>query len=141
MPTEFHHRRRVEFSDTDMAGIMHFANYLRFMESAEHAFLRSLGVSPHAASDGATLGWPRVNVSCEFKRPLRFEDEVDLHLTVAALRDKSIDYLFSMRRCQADGTPGDEVAVGRMTTVCVRFVPGEPLKAVSIPEALASRLR
>ena len=35
--------RRVEFSDTDMAGIVHFANFYRYMEQAEHDFFRSLG--------------------------------------------------------------------------------------------------
>ena len=45
MPYEFQLSRRVEFSDTDMAGIMHFSNFFRFMEAAETAFLRSLGLS------------------------------------------------------------------------------------------------
>ena len=40
MPTEFTIKRRVQFSETDMAGIMHFANYFRLMEEVEHAFLR-----------------------------------------------------------------------------------------------------
>lgn len=38
MPSEFEAIRRVEFSDTDLAGIMHYSNYFRFMETAEHAF-------------------------------------------------------------------------------------------------------
>ena len=41
--TPFTTTRRVEFGDTDMAGIMHFANFFRFMERTEHAFLRTLG--------------------------------------------------------------------------------------------------
>ena len=45
MPYEFKTIRRVEFSETDMAGIMHYSNYFRFMETAEHAFFRSLGLS------------------------------------------------------------------------------------------------
>ena len=45
MSYEFQITRRVEFSETDLAGIMHFSNFFRFMESAEHAFFRSLGFS------------------------------------------------------------------------------------------------
>ena len=45
MPYEFKVQRRVEFSETDMAGIMHYSNFFRFMETAEHAFYRDLGHS------------------------------------------------------------------------------------------------
>jgi hypothetical protein len=40
MPTPFHTSRFVEFSDTDMAGIMHFSAYFRYMEAAEHELRR-----------------------------------------------------------------------------------------------------
>jgi len=43
MPASFRTTRRVEFGDTDMAGIVHFARFFCFMESAEHEMLRSLG--------------------------------------------------------------------------------------------------
>src|SRR5260221_14772436 len=52
MPYEFKHTRRVEFSDTDMAGIMHFSNFFRFMEATETAFMRSLGLSVVLANRG-----------------------------------------------------------------------------------------
>ena len=45
MTTEFSISRRVEFSETDLAGIMHFTNFYRWMEICEHEFLRSLGLS------------------------------------------------------------------------------------------------
>ena len=46
MAYEFKATRQVEFSETDMAGIMHFSNFFRFMETAEHGFYRSLGAVP-----------------------------------------------------------------------------------------------
>ena len=49
MGFDFTHQRQVEFAETDMAGIVHFANFFRWMESAEHAFLRSLGHSVHTS--------------------------------------------------------------------------------------------
>ena len=63
MPYEFIFSRRVEFAETDMAGIVHFANFYRMMENAEHAFFRSLGFSVHDEFDGQTIGWPRVSAS------------------------------------------------------------------------------
>ena len=82
MPHEFTLSHRVEFSETDMAGIVHFANFYRMMENTEHAFFRSLGFGIHGHETGTTIGWPRVNASCEFLKPLRFEEIVDIQLIV-----------------------------------------------------------
>jgi YbgC/YbaW family acyl-CoA thioester hydrolase len=130
---------RVDFADTDMAGIMHFANFFRFMERTEHAFLRSLGTSVHARHDGATYGWPRVHVECDYKRPLRFEDEFEVELRVREKREKSLVYDFIFRKEQ-NGT-GEEVARGSFTTVCVSLdaATGE-MKAVPIPAWLSERI-
>src|SRR5262245_30662606 len=97
MAYEFKAQRRVEFSDTDMAGIMHYSNFFRFMETAEHAFFRSLGfsIAPGGALPGhPRVGWPRVHASCDYHRPLRFEDLVEIHLLVAEKKSKAITYQF-----------------------------------------------
>jgi acyl-CoA thioester hydrolase len=96
MPYEFIFSRRVEFAETDMAGIVHFANFYRMMENAEHAFFRSLGFSVHDHFDGQTIGWPRVSATCDFLRPLRFEEMVDVHLFVAEVRIRSLRYAFKL---------------------------------------------
>lgn len=54
-PEGFHWRRRVEFSETDMAGIAHFSSFIIYMEQAEHALLRSLGTSVFRASERSGL--------------------------------------------------------------------------------------
>ena len=138
MPSEFKHTRRIEFSETDMAGIVHFANFFRMMENTEHEFFRSLGFSIHAHEDGATIGWPRVSASCDFSRPLRFEDEVEIHLIVAEVRSRSIRYQFIFRNA-ADGT---EVARGTVATVCatVDKTTGK-LVAMPIPERIRERIQ
>ena len=74
MPYEFKVQRRVEFSETDMAGIMHYSNFFRFMETAEHGFYRSLGFSVVMPETDPRLGWPRVHAECDYRKPLRFED-------------------------------------------------------------------
>src|SRR5262245_24638607 len=68
-------RRRVQFYETDVAGIVHFSWFFRYMEEAEHALWRQAGLRIHP--DQSDIGWPRVAASFEFHRPLRFEDEFD----------------------------------------------------------------
>ena len=117
MPYEFKRVFQVEFADTDMAGIVHFANFFRYMEATEH-------------------GWPRVHVTCDYKSPLRFEDEVEVHLRVREKRSKSLTYDFTFRKL--DGTP---VATGALTAVCVALDEQTgTMKAVAIPEAIAAKI-
>ena len=57
----FRVKRIVEFADTDMAGIVHFAQFFNYMEAAEHAFFRSLGISVVTRQVDPPVGWPRVH--------------------------------------------------------------------------------
>ena len=57
MATGFVYHRRVTFAETDMAGIVHFSNFYRYMEEAEHAFLRSRGLRIKVDQpDGTVVG-------------------------------------------------------------------------------------
>ena len=133
------HRDLVQFSDTDMAGIVHFSNFFRFMERAEHAFFRSLGLSVVEKEDpsmeGNPVGWPRVHASCDFLAPLFFEDEVEVELLVEELRTRSIRYLFRVRKL--DGTLCGE---GKIAAVCVQRDPKKGMKAVEIPSRIRGRV-
>lgn len=96
VPTHFHftHRRLVEFAETDLAGIMHFSNYLRFVESAEHAFFRALGCGV-LTTDGATHhGWPRIDLTCRYFSPARFEQTLEVGLRLAEIRTSGLSYGF-----------------------------------------------
>ncbi len=133
VPYEFKLTRRIEFAETDMAGIVHFANFFRMMEAAEHAFFRSLGASIHAQEDGNTVGWPRVSASCDFRRPLRFEEEVEIHLLVAEVRSRSLRYVFIFRKLD-----GAEVARGRVAAVCAQV---DKHTGQLLPLAIPDRIR
>ena len=140
MPHEFTLSHRVEFSETDMAGIVHFANFYRMMENAEHAFFRSLGFGIHGHETGTTIGWPRVNASCEFLKPLRFEEIVDIHLIVAEVRTRSIRYAFHFWK--DDGGARTEIARGSMTAVCATVDKTDgKLAAVQIPDAIRAAIQ
>lgn len=138
MPCRFVCTERVQFSDTDMAGIMHFSNFFRFMERVEHAFYRSLGQSiwddPALIPAEERVGWPRVHASCDFHAPLYFEEEVEVELLVEEVRTKVIRYVI---RCwKADGQLASE---GRMVSACVRKDPETGrMRAIEIPDRFRS---
>jgi len=130
--------RDVEFSDTDMAGIMHFANFFKFMEAAEHAFFRSLGLSIHT-DDPNEVCWPRVHAGMDYSYPLRFEDYVEVRLLVREKREKSLVYSFVFRKIS--GEPQRDVARGSLAVACVkRDAATGRLKAVPIPQAIADKI-
>jgi YbgC/YbaW family acyl-CoA thioester hydrolase len=136
----YEHRivREIEFHQTDMAGIMHFSQFLYLMEAAEHGFFRSLGISIDT-KDPEPLGWPRVHVDCDFSYPLRFEDLVEVRLLVREKREKSIVYSFQFFKIS--GEPRREVARGTLAVACVKRDPATgAIKAVPIPEQIAGKI-
>jgi acyl-CoA thioester hydrolase len=135
MACEFRFTRRVEFHETDMAGIVHYSNFFRYMESAEHAFFRSLGQSVVLKHFDPPLGLPRVHAECDYLQPLRFEDEVEIHFLVAEKRPKTLGYVFCFHKVNAD--PAVLVARGRLTVVCVTHHRDGSLKAAHLPPAVA----
>lgn len=130
---ELRTRRRIEFSDTDMAGIVHFARFFIFMETAEHEFLAALGTSVSTVEDGHKIGWPRVAATCDYLAPARFGDVLDLHVRVIRKGRTSLTFAHEVSR---DGIP---VARGRITSVCCRFGP-EGAQPVPIPAWLAEKI-
>jgi YbgC/YbaW family acyl-CoA thioester hydrolase len=134
MPHDYRMTHRVEFAETDMAGIVHFANFFRYMEITEHAFLRSLGLAVHWREGGRVFGLPRVHAECDFRQPLRYQDEVEVHLLVREKREKSLTYEFVFRKLSGNaGAEGAmEVARGKLAVVSVA-VDRETGQMASVP--------
>lgn len=137
MPFEFKVTRRVEFSETDMAGIVHYSNFFKYMESAEHAFFRSLGFSIVTENLEPSLGWPRVHAQCDFTQPLRFEDEFEVHLLVQEKKSRTLTYLFRFTRLKPLPVP---VARGVITVVCVTRDATGKMCATPIPAEIAGQI-
>ena len=127
--------RRVDFGDTDMAGIMHFANFFRFMESAEIDFLHTLGLTVSWREDGVKWGFPRVSVSCDFSKPARFEDVLTIAVTVEKVGAKSVSYRFEFSNQR-----GEALAVGRITTVFCRSDGPDHMESVEMPADMRAKL-
>ena len=135
MPTPFRVSRFVEFADTDMAGIMHFSAFFRFMEGAEHALLRSLGFSVFTEVGKEVITFPRVAASCQFRSPARCEEVLDIDVSVRRLGTKSVTYGFAF------SSSGRAVAEGEMTSVCCRIPHGGLPVSIPIPDEMAEKLR
>jgi YbgC/YbaW family acyl-CoA thioester hydrolase len=134
MSTPFRTSRRVEFVDTDMAGIAHFSNFFRWMEAAEVDFLHARGLSVELEWEGERIGFPRVAASCDFTRPVRFLDVLEIEVRVARVGRTSVTYGFEFRK---DGEP---VAKGEVSSVCCRLGGKEPMASMEIPAGIRSLL-
>jgi 4-hydroxybenzoyl-CoA thioesterase/acyl-CoA thioester hydrolase len=134
MPQAYKTTRRIEFRDTDAAGMAHFSVFFVLMEETEHELLRHLGLSVMLSDDQGPLSFPRVAARCDYQRAVHFEDVLDIEVTIVRLGKKSVTYEFNFSH---EGRP---VASGQTTTVCCRFqADGQP-KSVLIPDWLAQKL-
>jgi YbgC/YbaW family acyl-CoA thioester hydrolase len=138
-PFHFTFHRLVEFSDTDLAGIMHFANFLRFVETAEHAFFRSLGFRVHSATAHGQEGWPRLEVSCKFLKPARFEETLEICLRIEEIRTSTLRYSFAI--FTAGDASRSPLATGSCAIIHVALdAQGHNMRKTPIPPELRQRL-
>ncbi len=127
-------QRRVEFVDTDMAGIMHFSRFFLWMESVEVELMRLLGFSVVMPLDDRSLGFPRVSAQCTYLQPIRFEDLVDCAMCIERMGEKSITYAhrFSLQ--------GNVVAQGSLV-VCCTVKTDHGLRSTPIPDHIRQALQ
>ncbi len=132
-------QRTIEFSDTDAAGLVHFSNYFRYMETAERVFFEQAGL-PLFDGTEKREGFPRVEASCSYNAPLRFGDEVLITLTLERVRSCALHYSFTFSRINGEESP-QAVATGQMTTVFSRVDAGSgQVKAQAIPDDWLQKL-
>src|SRR5205809_824976 len=94
MAVAFNTQRRVEFCETDAAGIVHFSSFFTYMEQAEHELLRQCGTSVIVEQGGEKLSWPRVSVECEYTSAVKFEDVLEIATTIERIGRSSVTYAF-----------------------------------------------
>ena len=133
-PVAFQTTRRVEFRDTDAAGIMHFSAFFNYMEQVEHEFLRHLGLSVITHDEEGTISWPRVSASCDYRGAVQFEDVLDVELQIVRQGEKSITYGFVFSHGKRP------VAQGQLTTVCCRLDAKAPPRSIPIPDSILAKL-
>jgi acyl-CoA thioester hydrolase len=80
---------RVYFEDTDVAGIVYYANYLRFMERARSDMLRAVGIDQRAAIDGGEGVYAVADLQIRYRAPARLDDELVVESQVREVRAAS----------------------------------------------------
>ena len=130
--SEHIYHRRVQFPETDAAGIVHFTNFFKYVEEAEHSMWRAVGLSIATERD-RQIGWPRIAASFQYRKALKFEDEFEVHLRVAEKTPRTLRYSAILRK------GGEVIAEGSMTIICVRRRTGEHVKAIDIPPDIDAR--
>ena len=127
------YRRRVEFAETDAAGMVHFSMFFRYMEEAEHALWRAAGLN--IWESGENLSWPRISATFDFKAPLRFQDEFEVHTEMGNITRSTIQWNHTVKR-------GDVViGSGSVTAVCVNKNADGSMKSAEIPLPILTKLR
>ena len=125
--------RHVQFSETDVAGIVHFSNYFRYFEDAEHALWRDAGLSVHP--DNPTVGWPRVAASCTFHRALKFEQQFEVAVRISEISRRTISYAGEIT------SRGEKVATGSWKIASIVKTADGTMRSVEVPADVAERLK
>jgi acyl-CoA thioester hydrolase len=131
-PAVFKTSFRVTWADTDAAQVVHFSNFFRFFEKAEEEFYRHLGFTFKDVHNRG-LWFPRVEAFCEYKKPARFNDLLEVELAIENLGEKSIKYGFKIFNKESDVL----VANGYMVVVTADKGTG---KATQIPKEIVEKL-
>ena len=159
----FQSLHQVQFRDTDAAGIAHFSAFFNWMERTEHLMLRYFDWSVVKQVEQQTISWPRVATSCDFRRPLKFEQVFGVELSVDKLGRSSATYQFrflapedipeawSTQQKNEFTLQGNLSAVswfeqhqplaeGSITAVCCDVVHGQRPRPLDIPATLRQHL-
>jgi 4-hydroxybenzoyl-CoA thioesterase/acyl-CoA thioester hydrolase len=134
MPQAFKTNRRVEFRDTDAAGMVHFSVFFTYMEEAEHEMLRHLGLSVMMSDEQGPISFPRVGARCDYQRSAKFEDVLEIEVSIVRIGQKSVTYEFNF------GHQGNPVASGQVTTVCCRLDGHGTPTSMPIPAWIVQKL-
>jgi len=119
------HEIRVIFGDTDQMGVVYYANYLRYFESARADYWRSLGKS-YKDLEAWGVGLPVVEAHCTYKRPAHYEDVLVVEVEVSELRGASLRFVYRVLR-------GDVLLAEGHTRHAVIGTDGRPK---ALPQAL-----
>lgn len=121
---------RVYYEDTDAAGIVYYANYLRFIERGRTEFLRALGHDQHALmQEGVAFAVRSVNA--EFLRPARLDDLLTIETAVASLGRAQLTFTQRILR------GGELLLEAQVRIACIDPAGGRPIR---LPPAIQRQL-
>ena len=136
MPVEqpaFKHRMdvRVYYEDTDMGGVVFYANYLKFMERGRTEWLRSLGVNQSELAAQEQRGFMVVRVDVRYISPARLDDCLQIESEVTRMGRASLHFAQSVLR------NGELITQSNIQVCCVETV---NMRVAAIPESVRIEL-
>jgi YbgC/YbaW family acyl-CoA thioester hydrolase len=120
-------RIRVAYADVDSSQRIHYTAMLRYFERAEHELMRAVGL-PYATTL-VEYAFPRVHVECDFRRAIRYDDLLDVEVSVERVGRSSWTLRFEARQVPE----GVVAAEGRIVAVAMDPATGRP---IPVPMAL-----
>ena len=93
--------RRAQYHETDQMGIIHHSNYVKWMEEARIRFLEEMGIDYRRLEESGIIS-PIVGISVQYKKTVRFDDEVHIGVYVKKYNGIRLELGYEMRD-QADG--------------------------------------
>lgn len=107
---------RVYYEDTDLGGVVYYANYLRFLERARSEWLRALGISQSALLADERLLFVITSVEIQYLKPARFEDTLTVTVELERMRRASMNFRQAVVR---SGPDGELLCTARVTAACL----------------------
>lgn len=113
------YKHTVQYYETDKMGVTHHSNYIRFMEEARVSFLRSIGYSYEKMEEQGIVS-PVVSISCDYKKPTTFADEIEISVSVLKLTRAKLTLSYTM-------TSNDVVVCVAQSSHCFLTPTGRPM--------------
>lgn len=124
----------VHWGDTDMAGIIFYPNYFKWFDIGSHYLFNKIGLNPRELIFEDKIAFPIIDASCSFRRPLYYNDEIEVLTKVAEINEKT----FRMEHEVYRG--GELTGKGHELRGYVKFADSK-LKACPIPEDVVYKLQ
>ena len=135
-PAEFSGTMRIYWEDTDAAGIVFYANFLKFFERARTEWLRTKGYSQEQLRTERGTGFIVTDASISYRRPARLDDLIDVTVALTRVGQASLQIAQQALRIVPDGT-NELLADGTIRIGCVelgtyrpRRIPTEILQSI-----------
>jgi acyl-CoA thioester hydrolase len=116
MTERFTWRVRVYYEDTDLGGVVYYANYLKFLERARSEWLRHLGISQTGLLTAQRLLFAITAVDIRYLKPARFEDELAVTVELASRKRASMSFRQTIHRGDLEG---ELLCTATVTAACL----------------------
>ncbi|MGH8283965.1 MAG: tol-pal system-associated acyl-CoA thioesterase [Gammaproteobacteria bacterium] len=125
---------RVYYEDTDMGGVVYYANYLRFLERARTEWLRHLGFEQDMLRERLGVQFVVVGIKLDYHRPARFNDELLVSVNVIGIKRVSLVFDQAIHDASAGGAL---VCSAEIRVACVDSV---TIKPKPLPREIVAEL-